>query len=161
MPTAERGAINHLVREVMAFTFEKEVGHPPVLDAVRSLTAVQAAWKPHPDRHSIWQIVRHLALWKQYTLEEWDGGQPDPKRYMGRDWGAPSGGEQAWDADLRQLTETFQALLGRAASLSDADLLEPMPRRPDQSRALALLDLATHDAYHAGQIRHLRALQGV
>ena len=161
MPTAERGAINHLVREVMAFTFEKELGHPPVLDTVRSLTAAQAAWKPHPERHSIWQIVRHLALWKRYALEEWDGGEPDPDRYMERDWREASGDQTVWAADVRQLAEAFQGLTQRAASLSDADLLEAMPRRPGQSRALALLDLATHDAYHAGQIRHLRALQDV
>jgi len=35
---------------------------PSLSKALEGLTAAQAAWKPSPARHSIWQIVRHLIL---------------------------------------------------------------------------------------------------
>jgi len=153
--------VGPLVTQLLRAAFEQEAGYPPVADAVRGLTAEQAAWKPAPQRHSIWQIVRHLALWKEYALEEWDRRRPDPDAFVRRDWQEASGGADAWDADVRRLIEVSKQLIGRAASATDETLLAPLPQRGGQSLAFALLDLAAHDAYHAGQIRHLRALQGV
>ncbi len=31
---------------------------------VRGVTPEQAAWKPAPKRHSIWELTLHLAYWK-------------------------------------------------------------------------------------------------
>jgi DinB superfamily len=58
------------------YTFEKEAWQPSLAMAVRGLTAAQAAWRPGPNRHSIWQIVRHVTRWKQATLAAWRGAQP-------------------------------------------------------------------------------------
>jgi hypothetical protein len=52
---------------------EKVQWQPPLDGALRGLTAAAAAWKPAPARHSIWQIVRHLILWKRAVLQAWDG----------------------------------------------------------------------------------------
>ena len=45
----------------------------------------------------------------------------------------------------------------RVAKLDANGLLEPFPGE-DMPAVLRLLRMATHDIYHAGQIRHLRAL---
>ncbi len=53
---------------------------PSLKEALEGLTAAQAAWKPTPERHSIWQIVRHLILWKRGVLDAWNGNPPDGKQ---------------------------------------------------------------------------------
>lgn len=56
-------ATSLFLREWMDFVFGQE-GHVSLWDSVRDLTAAQAAWTPAPARNSIWQIVDHVALWK-------------------------------------------------------------------------------------------------
>lgn len=40
------------------------------------VTAVQAAWRPSPDRHSIWQIVDHLVKSKEWARQMIEGERP-------------------------------------------------------------------------------------
>lgn len=157
--------LNHL-----EYTFEKEAWQPSLLMAVGGLTAAQAAWKPGPDRHSIWQIVRHVAHWKRATLDAWNGTQRlfegrEVTAYfqetMSTDWRDAAGDEAAWQADLKALREVARAIQAKAKS-SDLDtLLQPFPGEDFGPAVLRVLRMATHDIYHAGQIRYLRALQGV
>ena len=72
--------------------------YPSVLEALEGLTAVQAAWKPSPDRHSIWQIVDHLAKSKEWEREMIDGQQPAAPT-----WDDPSGDDAAWHAAIARL----------------------------------------------------------
>jgi hypothetical protein len=65
--------IQDLLVNQLEYTFEKEGWQPPLWLAVQGLTAEQAAWKPSPERHSIWQIVRHVVCWKRGVLQEWAG----------------------------------------------------------------------------------------
>jgi hypothetical protein len=57
-------------------TFQREAWQPALAMAVQGLTAAQASWKPGSDRHSIWQIVRHVTHWKRATFEAWQGTRP-------------------------------------------------------------------------------------
>ena len=50
--------VRDLLRVQLDETFAQERWHPPLATAVYGLTAAQAAWKPAPERHSIWQIGR-------------------------------------------------------------------------------------------------------
>ncbi len=72
---------------------EKVQWQPPLSGALRSLTAAEAAWKPAPARHSIWQIVRHLILWKRAVLQAWDGDPPDGHQIVAADWQEVAGSE--------------------------------------------------------------------
>ena len=151
------------------YTFEKEAWQPSLAMAVQGLTAAQAAWRPNPNRHSIWQIVRHVTRWKQATLAAWQGSQPlfsghnATERFdelMRTDWSDASGTDAEWQADVRALHDVSKAVRARAGDADAEDLLRPFPGEhwPAVERVLRL---ATHDIYHAGQIRYLRALQGV
>jgi hypothetical protein len=141
-------------------TFERESWHPPVAGAVTGLDAIQALWTPAPERHSIWQIVRHLTLWKLYAIAVLAGKTPDGAAYAAQDWARPAGGDADWHRDLDELRDVSARLrtaalaLAENASLPDAD--------PDGGGPASLiLSIGAHDAYHAGQIQLLRALQGV
>jgi len=138
---------------------------PSLSEAVEGLTAAHAAYKPAPERHCIWQIVRHLILWKRAVLQAWDGDPPDGEQLEKDDWQEISGDEAAWQRDLRALLDVSNEYLHRVEGLNDADLSRSLSwyRGSDsiQPLAMRLVRTTTHDIYHAGQIRYLRALQGI
>ncbi len=135
---------------------------PSLSEALDGLTAAAAAWKPAPERHSIWQIVRHLILWKQGVLSAWDGTPPDGERLEAADWQEAQGTEDEWERDRRTLLEISEEFLRRVRALTDEELSRPIvwyTTGATQPLALRVVRTTTHDVYHAGQIRYLRALQ--
>lgn len=149
------------------YTFLKEAWQPSLSMALDGVTHDEARWKPGPERHSIWQIIRHIALWKRATLDAWSGARPLYIAGQGEtphaaeleraDWAAADGDEAAWQADVRMLNEISTEIRRLAEALSGDNVLEPFPGE-EMPAVLRLLRMATHDVYHAGQIRYLRAL---
>ena len=137
---------------------------PSLTEALEGLTAAQAAWKPASARHSIWQIVRHLLLWKRGVLDAWDGNPPDGAQLERSDWQEAAGDEADWERDRRTLLEISKQFLTRAQALDDAGLSRHIvwyKSGHTQPLAIRLVRTTAHDSYHAGQIRYLRALQGI
>ncbi len=137
---------------------------PSLSEALDRLTAAQAAWKPAPARHSIWQIVRHLILWKRGVLNAWDGDPPDGGQLEAGDWQEVAGSEADWEEDRQTLLDISAQFLTRVQVLDDAELARRITWYKSgeaQPLAMRLVRTTTHDTYHAGQIRYLRALQGV
>jgi len=156
--------VKELLLDHLEVTFEKETWQPPLSMAMEGLNASQAAWKPSPARHSIWQIVRHVILWKRGVLDAWEVKVQDETRLERADWREVSGDDVAWQADARSLHEITEQIKRRAQALDEAALARPIATYtgyPDQPLAIRLMRMATHDIYHAGQIRYIRALQGV
>lgn len=153
-----------LLLEQLDYTFEKEGWYPPLGMAVAGLTAEQAAWKPSSGRHSIWQIVRHVLHWKRGVLSAW---AEDPREYQWMnetDWPEVAGDQSAWDRDVKELEDLFREFRGRLAATEDKDLdkLYAWYRNvPPRALAQRLLHVFTHDAYHAGQIQYVRAMQQI
>lgn len=54
-----------LLLYLLEHTYEREGAYPPLTTALAGLTAAQASWQPARERHSIWQIVRHMAQWRR------------------------------------------------------------------------------------------------
>lgn len=155
--------VKDLVLDHLTHTFEKEAWQPPLAMAIEGLTATQAAWKPAPERHAIWQIVRHVIHWKQSVLDALDGNIPDADELERTDWQQVSGDEAAWQADVGTLHAISQELKKRIQRADDSDLSQPIGTYKGvraQPMAIRLERMATHDTYHAGQIRYIRALQG-
>ncbi|HEV2439196.1 MAG TPA: DinB family protein [bacterium] len=137
---------------------------PPLSEALGGLTAAQAAWRPAPDRHSIWQIVRHLILWKSGVLDAWSGNPREGQDMKARDWGEAAGSEADWERDRQTLLAISVDLLSRVHALDDAGLSKPIDwykGRHRQPIAMRVVRTATHDAYHTGQMQYLRVLQGL
>lgn len=151
------------VLDHLTYTFEKEAWQLSLAMAVAGLSARQASWKPAPERHSIWQIVCHVILWKQGVLEAWEGKVPDMKVLEQADWQEISGDDAAWEADVKALHEVSSRVKERVGMADDAALAALLPTYqdvPDQAMAIRAMRMATHDSYHAGQIQYIRALQG-
>jgi hypothetical protein len=119
--------------------------------AVAGLSAAQAAWKPAGggQRHSIWQNVNHVSMWREVTLSKQGlfaaRDQAEVERLNFEEPAAIS--EPAWEAARSRLKRSHDALRGLIADSSK-----------DPQRAYYHL---THDQYHLGQVMLLRAMQGL
>lgn len=137
---------------------------PSLTEAVEGLTAAQAAWKPATARHSIWQIVRHLILWKRAVLQAWDGDPQDGDEVDAGDWQEAAGRDADWNRDRRMLLDISTEFLARAQALDDVALSRQIiwwKTGQIQPLAMRVVRTTTHDIYHSGQIMYLRALQGI
>lgn len=129
---------------------------PSVLGALRGVDAVAATWRPGADRHDIWELVLHIAFWK-HEVRKRLGADAGRFPRVGRDW--PRAPERrtaaAWKEDLALLREEHAALVAAAAVLGESRLEERAGR---WTHGENLFGVATHDVYHAGQIRLIRKL---
>src|SRR5688572_1266931 len=48
--------------------WEKSWWWPAFSVVFQDLTPQQAAWKPSPQRHSIWQILNHMTFWREVCV---------------------------------------------------------------------------------------------
>ena len=145
-----------LVLALLDEAYEKKTWHGPNLkQSLKGVAARQAAWRPGPGRHNIWEVALHAAYWKYAVRRRIEGGQRGSFVLKGSNFFArPEKGkatEAAWSADKKLLEREHRAM--RAAI---AKVLR-MPRGAKLLRQL--YGVAFHDIYHAGQIRLLRRLQ--
>lgn len=146
-------AYSQIVLRVLDEAYSKKTWHGPNLrQSIRGVTARQAAWRPGPGRHNIWEIALHAAYWKYAARRRLLGEKRGSFVLKGSNWFRrpvePS--EAAWRADRAVLEREHRAL--RAAvvrALRDARVKKFLPQ---------IYGVAFHDVYHAGQIRLLRRL---
>lgn len=132
--------------------------HAPLLRTLDGVDAATARWTPAPDRPSVWALVRHVTLWKTVVMEAMDHGYVDPAPFASSDWGELPADDSAWDADRAELARVTRLLEQRVAAADDL-LLDAEADGLGGSLAEQIVQLATHDAYHAGQIRGLLRLR--
>jgi len=135
-------------------------GGASVLGSLRGVTVGVAAWRPYPDRHSIWALALHAAYWnyavERRLTEAPRGGFPRSPS----DWPAPpedlSG--SAWDTDRRLVRQRHDSLVVAVAEFDSSR----MDNIAGPGRKTTYADLITgivlHDTYHAGQIQMLKRL---
>jgi uncharacterized damage-inducible protein DinB len=144
-----------LVLAILEEGYRKKTWHGPNLrQAIKGVTAKQAAWRPGPGRHNIWEVTLHAAYWKYALRRRIEGGKRGTFALKGSNFFArPEKGklnEATWQEDKELLEREHQAL--RAA-------VSKVLATPRSARLLpSLYGVAFHDVYHAGQIRLLRRL---
>lgn len=129
--------------------------HGPALDELlQDLTAAQAAARPLPQAHTIWEIVYHLTAWHDAVYRRLQGEAVEPEGTA--DWPPVNDhSEGAWLEALAALQERQARLHAAILALRDGDLDLPVPDQP-YTRYVMLHGLIQHDLYHAGQIALLR-----
>ena len=130
---------------------------PSLSESLRGVTTADAAWRPAPRRHNIWEIVVHAAYWKHVVRRRLTG-RNDPFPFAGHDWFVRPRGRRTWRDDLRLLADEHRKLRKVVGAMTPEERRRRLPRRSDTAGANAF-GVATHDAYHAGQIALLRKLR--
>jgi hypothetical protein len=128
---------------------------PNLWQSLKGVTPRQAAWRPVPGRHNIWEETLHAAYWKYVVRRKLEGGKRGSFILKGSNFFArPEKGnatEAAWRDDRLILENEHRALV---------QTMKKILRTPTARRYLRILyGVAFHDIYHAGQIRLLRRLQ--
>ena len=148
---------NELLQELLEEGYRKKAWHGPNLkQALKGVTAKEAAWRPATGRHNIWEETLHAAYWKYDLRRILEGGKRGSFVLKGSNFFVrPEKGrakDAAWKADKdilenehEQLREAVRKTLKQGAVTKVARLI---------------YGVAFHDIYHAGQIRMLRRLQG-
>lgn len=131
-------------------THDHEEWFVPVQIALSDLTPAQASWTHDKANHSIGQLANHLLFWNRRQLQNLKGEKAD-----------------AYDGNNN---ETFNAFNAKnwAATVRDLNSvlteLEALVQGADENQlkkiASTISHIATHNAYHTGQIILIRKEQG-
>jgi len=148
-------APNSVILDLFEEAFERKTWHGPNLwQALKGVSAKQAAWRPALLRHNIWEETLHAAYWKYAVRRRLQGGQRGSFVLKGSNFfPRPEAGkltETAWKADKAILLQEHEELR-EAIKAALAKTVSAKVRR-------MLWGVAFHDVYHAGQIRLLRRL---
>jgi hypothetical protein len=127
--------------------------------STRRVTPAQAAWRPAPSRHNIWELVVHAAYWKYAAWRRLTGENPGSFPLKGSNWfrRPEKVSERAWRAD-RALLDGMHASLREAVAKCPPRDLHRTPKGSKVSHLSLLSGVAAHDLYHAGQIQLLKRL---
>lgn len=137
---------------------------PATTSLLQDVTAEEAASRPIPDAHGIWEIVLHMTGWLNEVRRRLSGGEPAMPE--AGDWPEPSEiTEASWQADRSRLEKAVRDLLDTLAGLDEEDL-DRLKGSIEEVRNPALGSGVTHramingvvqhNAYHSGQIALLR-----
>ncbi len=142
-----------LLMEILDQGYERKAWHGPNLKgSLRGVTAEEAAWRPGPGRHNIWEIAVHAAYWKYVVRRRMLGGRRGSFPLQGSNWirrpGDPN--EKAWRQDRHLLEQTHRDLRKALGAL-----FRGKARKIPVSM---IFGVAFHDVYHAAQIRLLRRM---
>jgi hypothetical protein len=160
-----RGTDVTLLLEIVDRAYDRASWHGVNLrGATRRVSAADAARRPAPARHNIWEVTLHCAYWKYAVWRRLARAPRGSFPVKGSNWfvrPAPGGAaqERAWRDDLALLDRMHRALRAAVAGLPASRL-----HRRDPARKTTPFDLVTgiaaHDLYHAGQIQLLKRLLG-
>lgn len=137
-------------------SYARKTWHGPNLrQSLKGVTAKQAAWRPAPGRHNIWEFALHAAYWKYAVRRRLEGTKRGSFVLKGSNFFArPDKGkatEDDWRADRALLEKEHRAMV---------QAIRKTLQSPVGKKQLAMIyGVAFHDVYHAGQIRLLRRLQ--
>lgn len=136
----------------------RAIWHGALWTHVARLTVTQALWRPAPQRHCIWEIVRHIIFWRQWLVEHAAGKRiPNWKEL---NWTLPQRTNTAsWRTELRRL----RASQGSIAALFGRTSTRMLLARNSRGKFIRFwwLGVLAHDSYHTGQIATIRAVLGL
>ena len=118
--------------------------------AIAGLTAEQANWKDGSGNHSVGQLAYHLVFWNQQELAKFKG-EP-PAKYSGNNDDTFNNFNSKQWATVVQEFDQVMTEWEKAVEAADENKIA--------AKASDVSHIATHNAYHIGQIVFVRKLQG-
>lgn len=146
-PTDLRG----ILLESLRTTHNDEDWFVPASVSIQNLTAEQAMWKPSgKDAHSVGQLAYHIWYWDNRSLNSMKGIKNAPFDGNNNETFDNFTAAQ-WDDLVKKLDQTLSDLEAFVQNADEATL---------EKNASQIEHIATHNAYHIGQILYVRKLQG-
>jgi hypothetical protein len=132
---------------------------PSVLETLEGVDAHHAAAKPHPELHSIWELVLHVTAWQKMGLLSLEGGT-----YISMtgdaDWPTVPAVQtvEEWEAAQQEMISVNDRFVEAIRAFPVERLEEIVPGAKFDFYFL-LHGIAQHNIYHAGQISLLKRLR--
>ena len=130
-----------------------------VFEILGGVTATQAAKRPIPGAHSIWELVLHIAAWDGAVLRRIGGVEvklSDAENFPP----VTDTSEAAWRQALAEMRRVHEELITDVAALPDYRLEQPVPGKEGAHYTFyyMLHGVVQHELYHAGQIALLKKM---
>jgi uncharacterized damage-inducible protein DinB len=147
-----------LIADQLRRAFHGDAWHgDSLLEILDGVTATQAAARPIPDVHSIWELVLHIGAWDAAVLHRL-GGVAVELSDLENFPRILDTSEAAWRADVARVRRVHEELASTVAALPDSRLCEMVPGKQGAHYTLyyMLNGVIQHGLYHAGQIALLK-----
>lgn len=143
------------IKDQLRRSHEGEAWHgPPLRELLVDVTAEAAAARPLAGAHTIWEIVRHIAVWEEAVRRRLEGEAAALS--PAEDWPPVSDtSEAAWRNAVAALEDGHQQLREAIARRADVELNEIVAGQR-YSVYFMLHGVIQHNLYHAGQIALLK-----
>jgi uncharacterized damage-inducible protein DinB len=137
--------------------YEAKAWHgPSVKEVLDGVTAEQAHARPLANGHSIYELVRHIAVWEDVGRRRLEGDPAEVAISSPEDWPPPDDtSEPAWEQAKAALDRGHEALVEAIKRVPETRLDEPI-LSGKSSVYVTLHGVIQHDLYHAGQIAILK-----
>lgn len=132
-----------------------------VLPAIDAVTLEEAHWRPHPEQHTVAEIILHMGYWKDAVTTRLRGEAWKHDQAM--DWRAVLSTEAGLAETRQELQRSHDRLIAALSGVESDRLMDTIGKAWwAEDETLRLIDLivgvAGHDLYHAAQIFVLRRL---
>ena len=148
------------LEEQLRRAHEGEAWHgPSLLEALAGVSAEQAAARPIPGAHSIWELVLHLGSDYSLVLRRLsgDGRQLTPAE----DWpSCPPPTEENWRKAVQEVTRLNQELRQAVRGFPEERLDQPLVPEVPYTAYTQFIGVTQHSLYHAGQMSLLKRALG-
>jgi len=143
------------IEDQLKRAFEGEAWHgPAVLESLEGLTANQAAARPIPDAHTIWEIVLHISAWENAGYRRLSGDRAQLP--VEEDWpSVEDTSDEEWMRTKAALQRRHHELRATIRRVDEERLDQPILEGLS-SVYVTLHGVIQHDLYHTGQIAVLR-----
>ena len=140
--------------------YDIEGWYPPLRNALEGVDGSQAVWLPQGEAsNAIREIVNHLFYYKRRFLFRLEGKKWPYELRSNEETFLP--GEHTmnlmWDKLVNELAAIHHQIRDKIVGMSEEKLIINLSKEPVDQQ---IMILATHDAYHTGQIIFIRKLYG-
>jgi hypothetical protein len=122
-----------------------------ILEAIEWVNAFE---RPLAQKHTIWELVAHMAFWETEVRKRLEGVATSPDEKLNFPH-TPETSPESWARVLqnfRDSNDRFRSVIG---ALNDTRLEQPLSA-PNKSVYVEVHGVIQHNLYHAGQIALLR-----
>jgi uncharacterized damage-inducible protein DinB len=140
-------------------------------NALRNLTAEQAAWKPDGLDNSVRGILAHLNFYNERYLRRFRGEALEASTLENSETfstrenrktfaGADESSENAWQAEVERFDRVMSEWRSAIESADEEKLAQAVSKENESPWWEVISNISAHNAHHGGQIVVIRKLQG-